>query len=152
MPAHDDYRASPAAMNRQHARSGRCAVPLHTTRAQSSGVAPIIRAKATHAAAADLAWWAAAEAARYAGLGDAPDIAASLSARALTPDAALRARQSQLDDGEHRALWLALHRATNPDPVTAVMETVDAARYVAGPHAANLIADARTRIDEPPSR
>jgi hypothetical protein len=32
----------------------------------------------------DLAWWAAAEAVRYAGRGDDPDIAASLTARALT--------------------------------------------------------------------
>ncbi|MFC5007690.1 DUF6461 domain-containing protein [Dactylosporangium cerinum] len=94
----------------------------------------------------DLAWWAAAEAARYAGLGADPDVAASLAARALTPDAVRRARRSQLDDGEHRTFWLALHQATNPDPVTAVLATVHAARYVAGPHAADLIAGARARI------
>ncbi|MFG3709024.1 DUF6461 domain-containing protein [Micromonospora sp. NPDC047670] len=94
----------------------------------------------------DLAWWAAAEAARYAGLGDDSDIAASVAARALTPPAHLRARRSQLQDGEHRWLWLALHRATNPDPVAAVTDTVAAARHAAGPHAANLVADARARI------
>jgi hypothetical protein len=97
----------------------------------------------------DLAWWIAAEAARYAGLGDDPDIAASIAARALTPPAHLRARRSQLQDGEHRWVWLALHRATNPDPVAAVTDTVDAARYAAGPHAVNLVADAQARIVRP---
>ncbi|MFI0349910.1 DUF6461 domain-containing protein [Actinomadura sp. 9N407] len=97
----------------------------------------------------DLAWWIAAEAARYAGIAEDPDIAASLTARTLTPDAHLRARRSQLSDGEHRWLWLALHRATNPDPLAAVTDTLDAARYAAGPHAANLIADAQSRITRP---
>jgi hypothetical protein len=91
----------------------------------------------------DLAWWAAAEAARYAGLGEDPDIVASVAARTLTPDAHLRARRSQLDGGEHPWVWLALHRATNPDPVAAVTDTVEAARYAAGPYAANLVADAQ---------
>ncbi|MFI7650289.1 DUF6461 domain-containing protein [Micromonospora sp. NPDC049460] len=91
----------------------------------------------------DLTWWFAAEAARYAGLGDDPDIAASIAARTLTPDAHLRARRSQLDDGEHRWVWLALHRATNPDPVAAATDTMHAARYAAGPHAANLVANAQ---------
>ncbi|MEW2357706.1 DUF6461 domain-containing protein [Spirillospora sp. NPDC029432] len=97
----------------------------------------------------EVAWWVAAEAARYAGLAEDPDIAASIAARALTPDAHLRARRSQLSDGEHRWLWLALHRATNPDPVAAVTDTIEAARYAAGPHAANLIADAQSRITRP---
>ncbi|GAB3804486.1 hypothetical protein [Micromonospora zhanjiangensis] len=94
----------------------------------------------------DLPWWSAAEAACYAGLGDDPDIVASIAARALTAEAHLRARRSQLDRGEHRWVWLALHRATNPDPVAAVIDTVDAARYAAGSNAPNLVADARTRI------
>src|SRR4029079_6120704 len=38
----------------------------------------------------DLAWWAAAEAVRYAGVGDDPDIAGSLAARALTERAHVR--------------------------------------------------------------
>jgi hypothetical protein len=97
----------------------------------------------------DLAWWAAAEAARYAGLGHDPDIVASVAARALTANAHLRARRSQLDSGEHPWVWLALHRATNRDPVAAVTDTVDAARYAAAPHAANLVADARARIVRP---
>ncbi|WP_199853281.1 DUF6461 domain-containing protein [Plantactinospora sp. BC1] len=96
----------------------------------------------------DLAWQVAAEAARYAGIGADPDIVASIAARALTTDAHLRARRSQLNDGTHRWVWLALHRATNPDPVAAVTDTVDAARYAAGPHAADLLAEARTRIAE----
>lgn len=97
----------------------------------------------------DLAWWAAAQAADYAGLGEDPDIAASIGARTLTPGAHLRARRSQLADGEHRWIWLALHRATNPDPLAAATETLEAARYAAGPHAANLIADAQSRITAP---
>jgi len=58
----------------------------------------------------DLAWRAAAQAVRYAGLDDDPDFAASITARALT---------------------------------------IDAARFAAGPHAANLVADAHTRIARP---
>ncbi|MEW2378097.1 DUF6461 domain-containing protein [Micromonospora sp. NPDC047812] len=100
----------------------------------------------------DLAWWIAAEAARRAGLGDDPDVVASVAAHALTPDAHLRARRSQLADGDHRWVWLALHRATNGDPVTAVTDTLDAARYAAGPHAAALVADARGRILGPAGR
>ncbi|MFB4317297.1 DUF6461 domain-containing protein [Actinomadura sp. 21ATH] len=97
----------------------------------------------------EVAWWAAAEAARYAGLAEDPDIAASIAARTLTPDAHLRARRSQLSDGDHQWLWLALHRATNPDPLAAVTDTIEAARYAAGPHAANLIANAQNRITRP---
>jgi hypothetical protein len=93
----------------------------------------------------DLAWWAAAEAVRYAGRGDDPDIAASLAARALTEPAHLRARRSQLKGGEHPSLWLALHRATNPDPLAAAIGALEAAHSAAGPHAANLMADVRTR-------
>ncbi|MGW4461857.1 DUF6461 domain-containing protein [Micromonospora sp. NPDC004704] len=94
----------------------------------------------------ELAWWAATEAARYAGLGEDPDIVASVAARTLLPDAHLRARRSQLHDGEHRWVWLALHRATNPDPVAAASEALEAARHAAGTHAADLVADARSRI------
>jgi hypothetical protein len=93
----------------------------------------------------DLAWWVAAEAARYAGVADDPDIAASIAARALTAGAQWRARRSQLDGGEYPWVWLALHRATNPDPVAAVIEAVDAARFAAGPHAAQLVHDAGQR-------
>lgn len=94
----------------------------------------------------ELAWWAAAEAARYAGIAGDPDIAASLTAGALTENAHLRARRSQLSGGQHPWVWLALHRATNPDPLTAASDTIDAARYAAGPHAANLLAAAQDRI------
>ncbi|TDE22819.1 DUF6461 domain-containing protein [Actinomadura sp. 6K520] len=93
-----------------------------------------------------LAWWAAAEAARYADLDEDPDIVASINARSLTPEAHLRARRSQLGDHEHRWLWFALHHATNPDPTSAAAGAINAARYAAGPHAANLITDAKARI------
>ncbi|QKW32832.1 hypothetical protein HUT06_01265 [Actinomadura sp. NAK00032] len=96
-----------------------------------------------------LAWWAAAQAANYAGLGKDADIAASITARALTPDAHMRARRSQLSDGEHRWVWLALHHATNPDPLAAALETLDAARYAAGPHAADLLTNFQSRISTP---
>ncbi|MEO3825789.1 hypothetical protein [Actinomadura sp. B10D3] len=92
---------------------------------------------------------AVAEAARYGGLGEDPDITASVAARTLTPDAHLRARRSQLSDGEHRWVWLALHHATNPDPLAAATDAINAARYAAGSHAANLIADAQAKITTP---
>jgi hypothetical protein len=96
----------------------------------------------------DLAWWAAAQAAHYAGLDEDPDIAGSLAARALTPEAHLRARRSQLHDGEHRWLWLALHHAANPDALAAATDTLDAARYAAGPHAADLIANTQAKLTD----
>lgn len=97
----------------------------------------------------ELAWWAAAEAARYAGLATDPDIAASITARALTAGAQWRARKSQLHGGQHRWVWLAVHHATNPDPVAAVTGAVDAARYAAGPHASELVDNARRQITAP---
>ncbi|WP_326559962.1 hypothetical protein [Micromonospora sp. NBC_01796] len=69
-----------------------------------------------------------------------------MAARTLLPDAYLRARRSQLHEGEHRWVWLALHRATNPDPVASASEALEAARYAAGPYAPDLVADARSRI------
>jgi hypothetical protein len=111
--------------------------PLHT--GEPPGPDPEALAGLPEPRLRDLAWWAAAQAARYAGVADDPDIAASITARALTPEAQWRARTSQLHGGEHPWVWLALHRATNPDPVAAVTETVDAARFAAGPHAAELL-------------
>ncbi|GAA4235113.1 DUF6461 domain-containing protein [Actinomadura meridiana] len=96
-----------------------------------------------------LAWWAAEQAAHYAGLNEDPDITASITVQALTPDAHLRARRSQLDDGEHQWVWLTLHRATNPDPLAAAIDAIEAARYTAGPHAANLVADLQTKMTTP---
>jgi hypothetical protein len=95
----------------------------------------------------DLAWWAATEAVRYADLADDPDIAASIAARALTGPATRRARESQLDAGEHRWLWQTLHNATNPDPRAALVNTLDAARYAAGPHAAQLLDEVRHKVE-----
>ncbi|MEV7231316.1 DUF6461 domain-containing protein [Polymorphospora sp. NPDC051019] len=94
----------------------------------------------------DLAWWVAAQAAHHGGLGEDPDVVASLTARALTEQARRRAGRSQSARSAHRWIWLALHGATNPDPVAAVADAVDAARYAAGAHAANLIADTRAWI------
>ncbi|MEV0606156.1 hypothetical protein AB0I61_07250 [Polymorphospora rubra] len=56
------------------------------------------------------------------------------------------AGRSQGARSAHRWVRLALHGATNPVPVAAVADAVDAARCAAGPHAANLVADARARI------
>jgi hypothetical protein len=134
LPALHPYRPQPAGLRGRVEPTG----PLGADTAALAQVPP--------ARLRDLAWWAAAEAARYAGLAEDPDIAASVAARELTPAAVWRARRSQLHDGEHRSMWLALHRATNPDPVAAAVETLDAARYAAGPHAAELVAEARRRI------
>jgi Family of unknown function (DUF6461) len=119
------------------------APPLRTD--EPPGPDPAALAELPEPRLRDLAWWVAAEAARYAGVADDPDIAASIAARALTAGAQRRARRSQLDGGEHPWVWLALHRATNPDPVAGVIEAVDAARFAAGPHAAELVQDARRR-------
>jgi hypothetical protein len=94
----------------------------------------------------DFAWWCASEAARYAGRAHDRDVNESIAARALTPSAHDRARRSQLSGGEHRQMWLALHHATNPDARAAAIEALQTARYAAGPHAAELDADARARI------
>jgi hypothetical protein len=51
--------------------------------------------------------------------------------------------------GAHPWLWKALHQATNPDARAALVGTLDAARYAAGPHAAELLAAARTHIPLP---
>lgn len=94
----------------------------------------------------DFAWWCAAEATRYAEMADDPDIEASIAARALTPEAHLRARRSQLQGGEHPWLWLALHHATNPDARAAAAETLNAARYAAGTHGGELLLNAQAQL------
>jgi hypothetical protein len=91
----------------------------------------------------DFAWWCAGEAAYYASRAHDRDVTESIAARALTPSAHDRARRAQLSGGEHQWLWLALHRATNPDPRAAATETLTAARNVAGSHAAELVTHAR---------
>ena len=97
--------------------------------------------------ARELAWWIAEQTVRGAGLDGDPDVAATIAARAFTDVAAWRARSSQLDGGEHPWLWRALHRATNPDPVGAVLGVLDAGRYAGGPRAAELVRAARDRLD-----
>jgi hypothetical protein len=97
--------------------------------------------------ARELAWWIAAQTVQGAGLDGDPDVAATIAARAFTDAAAWRARGSQLDGGEHPWLWRALHRATNPDPVAAMLGVLDAGRYAVGPRAAELVRAARDRLD-----
>jgi hypothetical protein len=99
--------------------------------------------------ARELAWWIAAETARLAGLADDPDVATGLAARALTGATLWRARRSQLQGGEHRWLWLALHGATNPDPVAAVLDAVDAGCYALGARAAELVERSSQRLAAP---
>jgi hypothetical protein len=97
----------------------------------------------------ELAWWAAGEAVAHAGMADHPAVAASVAARALTPEAELLARESQRTGrGEHHWMWMALHRATNPDPLGAAIGTLDAARYAVGGGAADLLDRARRRLAE----
>ena len=85
-----------------------------------------------------LAWWVAGEAARHVGMAADPDVAASVAGRVLTDAAVARARASRLDGGAQPWLWRALHHATNPDARAALVNAFDAARYAAGPHAAEL--------------
>jgi hypothetical protein len=95
----------------------------------------------------ELAWWAAGEAVAHAGMAGHPAVAASMSARALTPEAELLARESQRTGrGEHHWMWMALHRATNPDPLGAAIGALDAARYAAGGGAADLLDRARRQL------
>ncbi|MFC0531734.1 DUF6461 domain-containing protein [Phytohabitans kaempferiae] len=94
----------------------------------------------------DAAWWAVAEAASHTDLAGDPDIAESVATRTLTGAALQRARRAQLEAGQERWLWLAAHRATNPDARAAVTDALDAARYAAGPHASVLLDRARAKI------
>jgi Family of unknown function (DUF6461) len=97
----------------------------------------------------DLAWWAAGEAVAHAGMADHPAVAASTAARVLTPEAELLARESQRTGrGEHHWMWMALHRATDPDPLGAAIGALDAARYALGGGAADLLDRARRRLAE----
>ncbi|MFL6072583.1 MAG: DUF6461 domain-containing protein [Mycobacteriales bacterium] len=95
----------------------------------------------------EFAWWAAGEAVAHAGMAGHPAVAATMAARALTPEAELLARESQRTGrGEHHWMWMALHRATNPDPLGAAIGTLDAARYAAGGQAADLLDRARRQL------
>ncbi len=94
----------------------------------------------------DLAWWAAGEAVEHAGLADRPEVAASLTARVLTPEADVQARVSGLGGhGAHHRMWMTLHEATNPDALGAAVGALESARYVLGPHAADFLDRARAR-------
>ncbi|MFD3748017.1 DUF6461 domain-containing protein [Nocardia sp. NPDC058633] len=97
-----------------------------------------------------MAWWAVGRAAEYVHLADDPDVVASIQARAMTPEAELRARTSLVGDRANYWLWSALHHATNPDPLAAAIGAIDAARYACGPAAADLVDDARTVLADTP--
>jgi hypothetical protein len=59
----------------------------------------------------------------------------------------LQARATELEGRhQHRQAWLAAHAATNPDPLAAAINTLECARYVLGPHAADFLDLARERI------
>jgi len=94
----------------------------------------------------ELAWWAAAFAVDHSEISDHPEVIASLAGRALTPEAELLARRSGLYGGRHHWLWMALHNATNPDPLGAAIGTLDAARYAVAGHATELLAQARATL------
>jgi hypothetical protein len=95
----------------------------------------------------DLAWWVAAEVAARTGLDARDEVAESLARRTLTPEAELQARATELEGRhQHRQAWLAVHAATNPDPLAAAINTLECARYALGPHAADFLDLARERI------
>jgi hypothetical protein len=95
----------------------------------------------------ELAWWVAAEVAARTGLDAEEGVAASLAGRALTPEAEVQARATGLQ-GRHRyrQAWLALHEATNPDPLAAAINALECARYALGPAAAGFLDQVRHRI------
>lgn len=95
----------------------------------------------------DLAWWVADFAAAHSELSEHPAITASLAARALTPEAEVLARRSQLHEHtKHQWTWMTLHAATNPDPLGAAIGTLDKARNAVAGHAADLLDQARARV------
>jgi hypothetical protein len=72
----------------------------------------------------DITWWTVGEIAKHYGAED-PEVAATLQSRSLSPAAVLRARQAEIftypPTGLPVAPWPALHSATNPDPVAAMV-------------------------------
>jgi hypothetical protein len=99
----------------------------------------------------EFAWWAEAFAVEHSGLSGHPAVTATLAARAFSPEAEDLARRSQLHDHlKHRWLWMALHEATNPDPLGAAIQALDAARHAVAGHAAELLDQARARLPRLP--
>ncbi|MFF2087241.1 DUF6461 domain-containing protein [Nocardia sp. NPDC058176] len=93
-----------------------------------------------------MAWWAVRRVAEHVRLSDDPDVVASLEARTLTPEAELRARESLLGDRANHGLWSAMHHATNPDPLAAVIGALEAAGRVWGPTYAAFADEARSAL------
>jgi hypothetical protein len=79
----------------------------------------------------NITWWAVGELADHDALDD-PEVAATLASRSLSPEAVLHARLAQArtspSTSRVSALWRALHSATNPDPVAALIAVADALR------------------------
>ncbi|MGI8416699.1 MAG: DUF6461 domain-containing protein [Nakamurella sp.] len=95
----------------------------------------------------ELAWWIAGETATATGLGAHPAVLESIAAGALSRDAQLLARRSELEGHEqHRQLWMTLHAATNPDRLAALLGTAEAAQH-AGLSSTELLSSFRARID-----
>ena len=95
----------------------------------------------------DLAWWAASFTASYSDLAGHPEVRASLARRALTAEAQMLARLSELHDHIHHLwLWRTLYAATNPDALGAAVQTLDAARHAVAGRAAELLEGARARV------
>ncbi|OLT11877.1 hypothetical protein BJF78_25895 [Pseudonocardia sp. CNS-139] len=71
----------------------------------------------------------------------------SLAGRALTPAAERLARASALaGGGSDHQVWMALHAATNPDPLAAAVDALERARWALGPYAADFLDTARRRL------
>lgn len=72
----------------------------------------------------DITWGIVGEIVKHYGVED-PDVAATLQSRSLSPEAVLRARQSQVFSSAPTGLphipWLTFHSATNPDPLAALL-------------------------------
>lgn len=93
----------------------------------------------------ELAWWVAAFAAEHSELSQHPAVMATLAARALTPEAETLARSNVMYGKQHHWLWTTLHAATNPDPLSAAIQALEAARHAVAGRAAELLEQARAR-------
>jgi hypothetical protein len=98
----------------------------------------------------DLAWWCASFTAAHAldgELAEDPAVTATLAARALTPEAEILARRSQLfGHAKFHWLWMTLHAATNPDPLAAAIDTLHTARHALAGRTAEMLEMARGRV------
>lgn len=74
----------------------------------------------------DLTWWIVSEVVGHYGVDD-PDVTSTMASHQLSPEAVLRARQSQVftyppkESVSPTIPWMTLHAATNPDPLAALL-------------------------------